>query len=370
MPTRMSGPTPTRRPAPRGEVRVSITDVAREAGVAISTVSAALNGRTGVSEPTRERIAGIAERLGWVPSMRGRSLVAQRAWAVGLLVQRPASVLEADPFFAGFIGGVETVLDDAGYALLLQLASSRERVLRRVPQWAHSEVVDGIFLTDVQSDEPRFEVIDRVGLPAVAINCASHPGVSTVAQQHQPGLVALLQHLLELGHTRIAHVGGPPGFVHSAEREAVWRATLAAAGVDPGPLVAGDFTSEGGARAADLLLATDDPPTAVVCANDLAAIGFISRAGTLGFVVPAQISVTGFDGIQLSGFTSPPLTTVQTSPHDLGAEAARLLLHLIGTGEVLHHEIPPAQLLLRASTAPPRPPAPRRRAPALRRALP
>ena len=150
----------------------------------------------------------------------------------------------------------------------------------------------------------------------------------------------------------------------------MWRATLAAAGVDPGPLVAGEFTSEGGARAADLLLATDDPPTAVVCANDLAAIGFISRAGTLGFVVPAQISVTGFDGIQLSGFTSPPLTTVQTSPHDLGAEAARLLLHLIGTGEVLHHEIPPAQLLLRASTAPPRPPAPRRRAPALRRALP
>lgn len=93
----------------------------------------------------------------------------------------------------------------------------------------------------------------------------------------------------------------------------------------------------------------------MVCANDLAAIGFISRAGTLGFVVPAQISLTGFDGIQLSGFTSPPLTTVQTSPHDLGAEAARLLLHLIGTGEVLHHEIPPAQLLLQASLRHPDP---------------
>lgn len=81
-------------------------------------------------------MTAIAERLGWVPSIRGRSLVTRRAWAVGLLIQRPASVLEADPFFAGFIGGVETVLDEAHYALLLQLAGTRERVLSRVPVWA------------------------------------------------------------------------------------------------------------------------------------------------------------------------------------------------------------------------------------------
>ena len=85
--------------------RVTIVDVAREAGVAISTVSAALNGRDGVSASTRERVTAIAEQLGWVPSMRGRSLVSKRAWAVGLMIQRPASVLEADPFVAGFLGG-------------------------------------------------------------------------------------------------------------------------------------------------------------------------------------------------------------------------------------------------------------------------
>ena len=343
------------RAARRGDQRVRITDVAREAGVAISTVSAALNGRDGVSEQTRERIAGIAERLGWVPSMRGRSLVSRRAWTVGLLVQRPASVLEADPFFAGFIGGVETVLDDAGYALLLQVAATRERVLLRVPLWARSEVVDGIFLTDVQSDDPRFEVVDRLGLPAVAINCSSHHAVATVDQQHRPGLVRLLQHLLAQGHTRIAHVSGPPGFVHSAEREATWRSLLTGTGLAPGALFVGDFTSEGGVRAADRLLAVDNPPTAVVCANDLTAIGFISRASALGFSVPSDVSVTGFDGIQLSGFTTPALTTVQTSPHHLGVEAARLLLHLIASGEVLHREIRPAELRVRGSTAPPRP---------------
>lgn len=355
MPGRTAGPMPA-SPRPAGEraLRVSITDVAREAGVSISTVSVALNGRDGVSERTRERIVGIAERLGWVPSIRGRSLVSRRAWAVGLLVQRPASVLEADPFFAGFIGGIETVLDEAGYALLLQLAASRDRVLSRVPLWGRSEVVDGIFLTDVQTDDPRFELVERLGLPAVAVNCAGPAGVASVDQQHQPGLRAMLHHLIHLGHTRIAHVSGPAGFVHSAERQATWYDTLIAAGLTPGPLVAGDFTSEGGVRAADHLLGLAEPPTAVVCANDLTAIGFISRASALSFAVPRELSVTGFDGIQLSGFTAPPLSTVQTSPHDLGAEAARLLLHLIGTGEALHSQIAAAELLVRGSTAPPR----------------
>lgn len=344
----------TSRPSAARDGRVSITDVAREAGVAISTVSAALNGRGGVSADTRARVTGIAERLGWVPSIRGRSLVSQRAWAVGLLVQRPASVLEADPFFAGFIGGVETVLDEAGYALLLQLAATRERVLQRVPLWARSEAVDGIFLTDVQADDPRFTLVRELRLPAVAINPGPMPdGVAGVSQRHAPGLRRLLRHLVHLGHTRIAHVAGPDDFVHSRERREVWRAELAAAGLPPGPMVPGDFSSEGGARAADALLAGADPPTAVVCANDLTAIGFISRATALGRTVPHEVSVTGFDGIQLSGFTAPPLTTVQTSPHDLGAEAAALLLQLIGTGTVEHRQIADAQLLVRGSTAPP-----------------
>ncbi len=334
--------------------RVSITDVAREAGVAISTVSAALNGRDGVSEQTRQRVAGIAQRLGWVPSIRGRSLVSRQAWAVGLLIQRPASVLEADPFFAGFIGGVETVLDEANYALLLQVAANRDRVLQRVPQWALSEVVDGIFLTDVEAQDSRFALVQQLGLPAAAINSGGgQPGLATVHQQHLPGLQALLRHLLQLGHVRIAHVTGAPGFVHTVEREQVWRHELAAAGVAPSAPVLGDFTSEGGARAAEQLLLSANPPTAVVCANDLTAIGFISRATALGFSVPADVSVTGFDGIQLSGYTAPPLTTVQTAPHELGAEAARLLLRLIATGEARHSEIPAAELVVRASTAPP-----------------
>lgn len=333
--------------------RVTIVDVAREAGVAISTVSAALNGRDGVSASTRERVTAIAEQLGWVPSMRGRSLVSKRAWAVGLMIQRPASVLEADPFFAGFLGGVEAALDEAGYALLLQIAATHERVLERTRQWALAGVVDGVFLTDVRTDDPRFALVDDLGLPAVAINATpGRPSISSVSQDHRQGMREVLDHLLSLGHRRIAHVSGPEGYVHSAEREQVWRDALADAGLPADVCVRGDFTSEGGVRAADEILTQPDRPTAVVCVNDLTAIGFISRAAALGVRLPDDLSITGFDGIQLSSFTTPALTTVETDPHGLGSAAAELLVAMIGGAAPAHRVIEPARMVVRGSTRP------------------
>lgn len=335
--------------------RVTIVDVAREAGVAISTVSASLNGRDGVSAATRERVAGIAQRMGWVPSIRGRSLVSRRAWAVGLLLQRPASVLEADPFFAGFLGGVETVLDAAGYALLLQMAATDDQMLNRVPRWALGGAVDGIFLTDVQRDDPRFGLVEELGLPAVAVNATSPSShISSVSQNHRDGLRQLVEHLIWLGHRSIAHVSGPGTFVHAIEREQVWRETLGRAGLAEGPLVRGDFTSASGVRAADRLLGLAEPPTAVVCANDLTAVGFISRAAALGINLPEELSVTGFDGIQLASYTTPALTTVQTSPHELGRRAAEVLLNRINGHPAERVSIDPAQLVVRDSTVQPR----------------
>ncbi|WP_232549847.1 LacI family DNA-binding transcriptional regulator [Propioniciclava soli] len=336
--------------------RVTIVDVAREAGVAISTVSAALNGRDGVAPTTRERVLEAAQRMGWVPSMQGRSLVSRRAWAVGLLLQRPASVLEADPFFAGFLGGVETVLDPAGHALVLMLAATPEKVLERMPRWALGGVVDGVFLTDVQADDPRFAMVEELALPAVAINVTPPGGAaSSVTQDHHSGLRDLMAHVLSLGHERVAHLAGPAAFVHSGEREQVWRDALAEAGLPPGPLVRGDFSTESGAKAADALLDLPEPPTAVVCANDLMAIGLVSRAGARRVRVPQELSVTGFDGIRLASYISPPLTTVRTSPHHLGSRAAELLLDRIAGGAVEHAHIEPAGLVLAGSTAPPPP---------------
>lgn len=335
--------------------RVTIVDVAREAGVAISTVSAALNGRPGVSDATRDKVSVTARRMGFVPSLRGRSLSAKKTFQVALVVQRATSVLEADPFFWGFIAGIESVLDDSGYALLLQTVTDRTKMLERIRDLRVARGVDGIFLADVRTDDLRFSLVQELELPAVAINVApaSSP-VPTVNQDHEQALRQLVRLLVGQGHTRIAHVAGPQEYVHARQRLQVWRDELRSAGLADDLLVAGDFTLEGGVRAAHQLWTQGMGATAVMCANDLTAIGLLSAARSLGVDVPGDVSVTGFDGIQLGAFASPPITTATTSPYELGRHAARLLLEAIEGAPREDVTIEPASVLERESVAPPR----------------
>ena len=152
--------------------RVTIVEVAARAGVAISSVSSALNGRPGVSEQTRARIRQAADDLGFVPSVRGRSLSAKRAFTVGLVVHRDPFVLESDPFFGSFIGGLESVLDPRGYALILQMGSAADETLDRYRRLAAGRRVDGVFLNELVVDDPRVALVQQLGLPAVGVNPA------------------------------------------------------------------------------------------------------------------------------------------------------------------------------------------------------
>lgn len=334
--------------------RVTIVDVAREAGVAISTVSAALNGRPGVADQTRLRVRAIADRMGWVPSMRGRSLSSKRTFSVGMVIQRNPRVLEADPFFWGFIGGLESVLDRHGYALVLHTSTTTPQTLERIRELALGRGIDGILLTDVRRPDPRHALVAELGLPAVAVNVsAADSPVPTVSQDHEQALRALVDLLVTQGHRRIAHVAGTPGLVHSIQRERVWRTGLAAAGLADDLFFQGDFTTDCGALAADDLLRRSDPPTAVMCANDLSALGFMAGARSMGLRVPTDVSVTGFDDIPMSQYAATPLTTVETSPHDLGRSGAQLLLEAIDGAERTDVTIRPAELLLRGSVCPP-----------------
>ena len=209
-------------------------DVARDAGVSIATVSAALNHRPGVSDATRERVVATANHLGWSPSLRGRSLSQKRAFNVGLVIQRDPSVIASDPFFAGFISGVESVLEDGGYALVLQVAPTRQRAVQRYRRLAADHRVDGVFLTDVSVPTPGSTSCARSASPPWRSMPAPVGGHPTVRQSHEPGINALLEHLVELGHRRIAHVSGPRDYIHAHDREAAWRAFLSAKHAAPG----------------------------------------------------------------------------------------------------------------------------------------
>ena len=334
--------------------RVTIVDVAARAGVAISSASSALNGRPGVSAATRERVQAAATELGYVPSLRGRSLSTKRAFSIGLVLQRSPDVLEADPFFGAFIGGVEQVISARGYALVLQMGFGQQDTENRYRELAANRRVDGVLLNELRIDDPRIGLVQELGLPAVAI-VPDLPDYSLpcVRQGSMEGVRQLTEHLISLGHRHIAHVAGPPEFVHSQERIAAWRSAVEDAGLPAGPLIPGDFTYDGGRSAADVVAAMADRPTAVVCANDLSAVGFMIRAQEMGWSVPGDISVCGYDGIALGTYVRPTLTTVQAIPRRVGAAAAELLLDVIddpdGHASAVV-DLPPGQILVRHST--------------------
>ena len=334
--------------------RPTITDVASAAGVSKGAVSFALNGRPGISEETRRRILAAAEELGWTPSTRGRALAVSRSHAVGLVIAKPPEVLRADAFFPAFISGLETALSAQGHALLLQVAEHDDlAAYRRLAQEAR---VDGVLLTDLRVDDERPALLAELGLPSVLIgpelDLRSFASQSAVWHDDAEGIRSVVRHLVELGHTRIAHVAGPQHLVHGRSRRQAWGAGLAEAGLPEGPCVTADFSAESGARAMSELLGLADRPTAVVFANDLMATTGLSLAHARGISVPGEISLTGFDDIELAAHLQPPLTTVSTDVVAWGRAAATRLLELIDHQPPTPHHLPDSRLVVRSSTGP------------------
>ncbi|HEY8620633.1 MAG TPA: LacI family DNA-binding transcriptional regulator [Dermatophilaceae bacterium] len=337
-----------------GTKRPTITDVARVAGVSKGAVSFALNGKPGVGAQTRERILAVAHDLGWTPSLRGRALSVSRALAVGLVMARPPEALGADPFFASFIAGIETVLSDRGHALMLQVVSDERSEHESYRRLAASGRVDGVFLTDMRVDDLRPQLLDDLGLPTVVIGPAVGNGPwPAVGIDDQPGIVAAVEHLIALGHRHIGHVAGPSEFVHGVSRRTAWASAVADAGLALGPCITADFSARGGADATTRLLDLPEPPTAIVYANDLMAIAGMSTAIGRGVDIPGQLSITGFDDSPLAAYLQPALTTARTDVVGWGRAAASRLLALVDGEMGAEIDLPSPELVVRASTAPP-----------------
>lgn len=331
--------------------RPTIADVARRAGVSKTTVSFALNGLPRVASDTRDRILAVADELGWTPSQSARSLSVSRAFALGLVLARPAELIGADPFFPVFIAGVETILSPSGHSLLLQVLPDLDAEEAGYRRLAAEGRVDGVFLTDLRRGDTRIGLLTELGLPAVTLNRPDiESGFPAVCLADAPGITAAVEHLLSLGHRRIAHVAGPMDFLHGASRRRAWQAALAAAGVPEGPVEVSDFTAAGGAAATRALLELPERPTAIVYASDLMAVAGLAVAQERGFSVPDQLSITGFDDTELSAHVHPPLTTVRTNAFGWGQACARALLDLVDGKDVPDQQLEPASLVIRSST--------------------
>lgn len=336
--------------------RPTINDVARKAGVSKGAVSFAFNNRPGISPETRERILAAAAELGWSPSSRARALSVSRSLAVGLVMARPPETLRADPFFPSFIAGLESELSRDGYALLLQVVREHETEHETYRRLATEGRVDGVFVTDLYVDDPRPALLAELGLPAVIVGPALGEAFwPAVGVDDGPGIADAVEHLLALGHTRIAHVAGPAAMVHGESRRRAWSETLRAAGLPEGPCVEADFSAEAGAAATRQLLDLAEPPTAIVYANDLMAIAGLAVAVSRGIDVPGRLSLIGYEDTELAAHVQPPLTTVSTDVIGWGRAAARRLLELIEGRPATETPLRPPRLVVRGSTASPAP---------------
>src|SRR5919112_1154443 len=331
--------------------RPTITDVATAAGVSKGAVSFALNDKPGLAPDTRQRILKVAAELGWTPSPRARGLSVSRALAVGLVIARPPEILRADAFFPSFIAGLETVLSEHGHALLLQVAEHGDEATYR--RLAKEGRVDGVFITDLHVDDGRPDLMKELGLPFVMIGPRLDDRWGpALAVDDAPGVRAAVDHLVSLGHRRIAHVSGPQTMVHGRSRRIAWAQALSDAGVCGGDCLETDFSAESGAAATRHLLDLDEPPTAIVYANDLMAMAGLSLAVSRGIAVPEQLSVTGYDDMEIAAHLQPALTSVSTDVVAWGRAAATRLLQVIHHQPLAELDLPTARLVVRASTGP------------------
>lgn len=332
-----------------------IEDVAREAGVSTATVSRALRGLPHVSEETRATVAQVASRLGYVVSRSASRLATGRTQAVAVL----APYLDRW-FFAQAVAGIENELRRSGMDALL-VGISQPEDDRHDPFDADllRGRVDAVVVLTVPLTGTELDGVRRLGLPTVFVGAAV-AGAMSVRVDDVAVARAATSHLLELGHTRIAYIGGDPrqplNFSAPADRRAGWMAALREAGVEPVPEydVPGYFTASGGAAAAAQLLALDTPPTAVFCASDEMAMGVLATARRRGLEVPGDLSVIGVDGHELAELLG--LSTVVQPVADQGALAARMVLEALAAERSRRHEhvVLPVSLALRDSTAPPR----------------
>lgn len=315
--------------------RPRIADVAREAGVSKTAVSFAFNSPERLSPDTATRIREVATTLGYRPHPVARMLTQGRTRTLGILTPQALSVVFANPFFATFSEGVAAVAEEAGYGLLFvsPVHGSLARAVNRA-------TVDGFVALGLSEDHPEVEQIRRAGLPIVMVDsAAAFPEHGAVDVDDEGGARLAAEHLLALGHREFLVIGVEPPIPGAqadfggvvGRRLSGYRDALAVAGIDlpDDHVVVGPASVEGGS--ACLMGAWEDGrrPTAILAMSDAMAIGAINAARRMGLRVPADISIVGFDDIELSRHVEPPLTTVHQPVRRKGEEACRLLLSAI-----------------------------------------
>jgi len=310
---------------------VRLQDIADRLGISVATVSRALGGYSDISLATRQRVLQAAQEAGYRPNVVARMLQKQRTDTIGFIVPTHGPRF-SDPFFSELFAGIGNKATEAGFDLLVSTHPPGPAEMEAYKRLVMERRVDGVLVVRTRRQDPRLAYLLEQDFPVVAFGRSELDGdFPYVDVDGKVGMHLLIEHLVSLGHRRIALISPPPDFLFTYWRLEGYRECLQEHGIEYREelVKGGTLTERGGYDAGMQLLTMPVPPTAIAACNDLMALGVTSAAQTLGLTVGQDVAVTGFDDVPLAEHAHPPLTTVRQPIYQIGQRICDMLIRLL-----------------------------------------
>ena len=326
--------------------------IAERLGISVTTVSRALAGYEDVAGTTRARVAAEARRIGYVPNETARRLQSGRSGAVGVVV--PAEPGRFDPFFLGMLASIGPLLARQGLALVMMSGRPGAEEMHAYRHLVEEHRVDGVLLARTRRHDPRIAYLLHSFVPFVAHGrTETRRAYAHLDIDGEAAFRMAAERLIGFGHRRIGLINAPAEYMFARHREAGWRRALAASALKPGPMLASDPSEEGGELAMRRLIASGDPPSAVLCATDRMAVGALAALAAARLRAGRDISLIGYDNLPIATYTDPPLTTIDQPLEAMAARLVEMLIALIGGASPAEFaEVRAPVLIPRASDGP------------------
>lgn len=339
---------------------VTIKDVAKKAGVSMSTISRAFNNYNDISKVTREHIFKIADEIGYKPNIIAKSIDSDQNFRLGMFIEdyEPSGLL--NPIVFEILMSFKNTIIKQGYELILLSINSDMQKSQNLTEFFKEKELDGAFILGLKMNDEYYKELSNINYPCVLFDISiQNPMLCCIGVDNTKGAFMAVEHLIKLGHRRIAFINGHKEAFVSYERLDGYYLALNRYGIpiDNNLIVNGDFTDTGAEKAIEKLMNEQKDITAVFCASDLMAAGAISMLNSIGYAVPDDISIVGFDDIYIARFLTPKLTTIRQNRDRIGEIAANVLINLVNgqsTGRIL---VEP-ELIVRDSTKTLNPAAP------------
>ncbi len=333
--------------------RVTTHDIAREAGVSRTTVSHVLNNHPGIAlnPKTRERVLTTARKLGYVPNSAAQMLVTGRSRTVGLILSRP-DLISVDAFVPSMLCGLNETCRIRGYRLLMDSIPDPSDANSYL-DLAKSNRIDGLIVINPRENDAALRKVIESKFPLVVFGSSGHPEENSIGTKDGQASCRATDHLISLGHRRIAHISYAPLVYNSARnRLEGYRLALKSARIrfQKSLFAEGDFTGESGYQAMKQILTSKGAPTALFAGNDTLAIGAMTAIREAGFSIPEDFAVVGYDDIPSAAFAFPPLTTIRSHAFEQGKMVGEATIALVNGKKIGRHQsVLPLELVIRES---------------------